>query len=35
MQETLEAFELARGAGFDNINLDLMWDFPVKPSPAR
>ena len=28
MQETLQAFELARGAGFDNINLDLMWGLP-------
>ena len=28
MQETLEAFERARGAGFDNINLDLMWGLP-------
>ena len=28
MQETLQAFERARGAGFDNINLDLMWGLP-------
>ena len=28
MHETLQAFERARGAGFDNINVDLMWGLP-------
>lgn len=28
MHETLQAFERARHAGFDNINLDLMWGLP-------
>ena len=28
MHETLQALERARHAGFDNINLDLMWGLP-------
>ena len=28
MHETLQAFERARRAGFDNINVDLMWGLP-------
>ena len=28
MRETLQAFERARRAGFDNINIDLMWGLP-------
>ena len=28
MRETLQAFERVRRAGFDNINIDLMWGLP-------